>query len=67
MKTEGKQERTKLKSEDITSVELQLLALVCLLCIHTAVTVMDGSITEASNSDGWGSGDKGCLLLQEAQ
>lgn len=48
MKTEGKQERTKLKSEDITSVELQLLALVCLLCMHAAVTVMDGSISEAS-------------------
>lgn len=48
----GETGEDQIKSEDITSVELQLLALVCLLCIHTAVTVMDGSITEASNSDG---------------
>ncbi len=55
---------TKLKSENITSAELRLLALVCLFCILSAVIMIDWSISEASNFDGRGSEDKVCCYCR---
>lgn len=51
MKTEGnrRRERDQIKVEDITSTKNQLLVLVYLLCIHSAVIVMDCSISESHN------------------
>lgn len=42
----------------VMNTELQLLVLVYLLCIYSAVIVMDWSISEASSFDGRGSEDK---------